>query len=778
MSYNSCKGLHATSPCNSTRLRFAYLLAMDLPLPKGEGRGEGEEGVRTAAGRGINTNCPSHLIARAAWPNNWSVPVLGRSRPRPAQHAGRFRAPGACGHRCVRGRAPSAPVTFGRTRQMRQLIACVASFCALVAACGFLVQAGPLPADWQHQQRFEVSVPDLVKLSLPLATLDAARPALEDLRLYDDAGREVPYLIERPRPAPKVVQDAKSFQVSVNAATTVLTLETGLAQPLDGVTLDSPARSFIKAVMIEGSADGQSWQPLARGQPIFRQPGGASHLHLAVPVGVWPWLRLTVDDQRSQPIPFTGARVHAAAVEPVPAEGVPVTLTGRDEKPGESRLALNLGAANLDVASVTIETTEPLFTREVTLAVPQVVDGTVREQTLRQAVIYRVAVEGQPASSSLTLPLETSVHSRELLLRIKNKDSPLLPITAVRAERRPVYLVFLARSAGAHYLLSGNSRCGAPSYDLAALGANLRAVAVSAVKVSPLADNPNYRPPEVLAGIQEGGTVLNVSAWKYRKAVNVDRAGAQRIELDLDVLSHSQPDFADLRLVRDGQQLAYILEPTSISRSLTPTVTTASDKKDLQITRWIIKLARPNLPISRLSCTARTPVFQRNVTLYEELTDERGDKYRRTLGGAGWVQTLARTNQEFTLAFEGSPRRDTLILETHNGDNPPIELEKFQAFYSATRILFKARPADEPLLYYGNPQVDSPRYDLSLVAGQLLAADQASPTLGAEEQLKKSWSEGHCAGKGGIVFWGILVVVVVVLLIIISRLLPHSSRPE
>ena len=149
-----------------------------------------------------------------------------------------------------------------------------------------------LPADWQHEQHFEAPAPGLVKLSLPAATLDAARPALEDLRLYDDAGREVPYLIERPRPVGKITQAVKSFQVSVNAATTVLTLETGLAQPLDGVTLETPAAAFLKAVHIEGSADGQDWQSLARGLPIFREPGGASQLRLAVPAGAWPWLRL------------------------------------------------------------------------------------------------------------------------------------------------------------------------------------------------------------------------------------------------------------------------------------------------------------------------------------------------------------------------------------------------------------------------------------------------------------------------------------------------------
>ena len=118
------------------------------------------------------------------------------------------------------------------------------------------------------------------------------------------------------------------------------------------------------------------------------------------------------------------------------------------------------------------------------------------------------------------------------------------------------------------------------------------------------------------------------------------------------------------------------------------------------------------------------------------------------------------------------------MLETHNGDNPTVELEKFQAFYPATRVLFKAHPADELLLYYGNPQAAAPRYDLSLVAGQLLAADQAEAALAAEEQLKKSWGDGSQPGKGGVVFWGILAVVVVALLVIISRLLPKSPRPQ
>ena len=178
----------------------------------------------------------------------------------------------------------------------------------------------------------------------------------------------------------------------------------------------------------------------------------------------------------------------------------------------------------------------------------------------------------------------------------------------------------------------------------------------------------------------------------------------------------------------------------------------------------------------RMTCITQTPLFERSLSLYEELTDERGDIYRRALGGATWTQTPERQSKEFALTLDSVPQGDTLFLETENGDNPSIELEKFTAFYPATRILFKAGSDGELYLYYGNPRVSSPSYDLSLVAGQLLAADKKIVALSDEQQLKKSsWRENEVPGKGGVIFWGILAVVVVVLLVIVARLLPKSQ---
>ena len=600
--------------------------------------------------------------------------------------------------------------------------------------------------------------------------------ALEDLRLYDDAGNEVPYLVERPVPVVKVVQNVKSFHVSLTPSNTVIILETGLTQLLDDVTLETPAGSFLKPVRVEGSTDFKRWQTLEQGQPIFRQPDGVNRLHVSFSAGTWPWLRLTVDDQRTPPIPFTGAHIRVAVTESAPTAWLPVTIAERNENPGETRLALNLGAANLSLTAIQIETAEPLFSRQVTFAVPQISEDSIREQTIGQGAIYRIAIEGQPAAESLLMPLESLVRSRELLLFIHNQDSPPLPITTVRVERRPVYLVFLARQAGVYHLLTGNAQCAAPRYDLAALDMNLKSMAVAPIKLPPPANNPAYRPPEVLPGIEATGAALDVTAWKFRQPVKISRDGAQQLEFDLAVLAHAQPGFADLRLLRGSNQVPYILERTSISRSLAPAVTVTNDAKDPKLSRWVLKLPQSRLPVTRLRCDARTALFQRDVTLYEEVTDERGEKYRHTLGSAAWIQKPDRKSREFFLTLDGPPQSDTLFLETHNGDNPPIALEKFQLFYPATRILFKAGSDDELFLFYGNPRADAPRYDLSLVAGQLLSADRTTALPGTEQQLRKSsWREEHeIPGQGGVVFWGILALVVVVLLVIISRLLPKT----
>jgi hypothetical protein len=162
--------------------------------------------------------------------------------------------------------------------------------------------------------------------------------------------------------------------------------------------------------------------------------------------------------------------------------------------------------------------------------------------------------------------------------------------------------------------------------------------------------------------------------------------------------------------------------------------------------------------------------------LYEKDSDSLGKKFRREIARTSWVRTSERQSKELVMAFESPPKGDALWLETDNGDNPPVELDSFRLSFPVTRILFKAKADDDLMLYYGQPEASAPRYDLSLVAGQLMAAEKFPGVLVAEEQLRAApWSERKLPGANGVLFWGILAVVVMGLLFVMARLLPKSS---
>src|SRR6185436_18484116 len=242
------------------------------------------------------------------------------------------------------------------------------------------------------------------------------------------------------------------------------------------------------------------------------------------------FLRITIDELGSPPVPFTGAQLHKTRTN-APAEAVAVTIKSRDESPGITRLALDLGAANLTLGSLRIESNEPVFTRPVTLAVPEVSDDGIRERNINDAVIYRVNVKGKN-EAHLEIPLELQIQTRELLVLFRNEDSPPISIDAVRADRRLVRLTFFANQPGQYSLLSGNTQSVAPRYDLSALSGKLRNAIATDVVPSALVPNPNYRPPEALAALTLTGAQLDIAKWKFRKIIPLTQNGVQQVELD------------------------------------------------------------------------------------------------------------------------------------------------------------------------------------------------------------------------------------------------------
>lgn len=655
------------------------------------------------------------------------------------------------------------------------LLSSILFILSIRSAASFAVD---LPPDWKNVQEVTVPKAGIVKFNLPVDTLDGAQAALEDLRILDPGGRELSYLIERPRQDQRVVARVKRFNVAVKDESSVVTVATGVAQPIDTVTLETPSRDFLKGTRLDGSTDEKTWKPLSQGEPIFCQSGSAHKFSLAVPPGVWPFLRITVDDKRSPPIPLTGAAVHLVAAEPAPAEPLDVAVVERNESLGQTCLTVRFPGRHVTLAELAVETSDPLFARRVNLSWRHYAENEIRESVLTGGTIYRVAVEGGSPAACLGFASDTLMPSREVTLTIQNDDSPPLQVSGVTARRRPVYVVFLAAQEGTHYLLTGHPRAAAPRYDLNALRGSLKNVVVTAPAISAITPNPSYRPSEVLSEITEQGASIDVAAWKCRKPVNLVRGGVQQLELDLDVMSQASDSFQDLRLVRNGNQVPYVVERTSISRSLAPVVSAANDPKRPRVSRWLLKLPAKPIPITSLTCTTEAPLFKREVRISEDVADERGVTYTSGLGSASWVRTPGQKTGKLIMPFSRSPGTDQVLLEMDNGDNPPLELKDIQLWYPLTRVLFKASTGSDLFLYYANHKVPFPEYDIALVAPQLLAAEKSAAVLAPEETLKKSgWEVTQLPGCSSWIFWGALALVIVVLLVVISRLLPPAQSP-
>jgi hypothetical protein len=654
------------------------------------------------------------------------------------------------------------------------------SFCVLVALTIVADAQTSLafdPNEWRNTQTVEVPAKGLVRVSVPATTLDAAQPGLEDLRIVDSTGNQVPYLIERMLPDSESTIRPTEFRSTIENGATRLNLKTGTGAPISGVSLETPATQFMKAADVEGSNDGRTWTKLAGGDSLFQLPNGATKLRVSVPEGAWQFLRITIDELGSPPVPFTGAQLHKARTN-APAEAVAVTIKSRDESPGITRLALDLGAANLTLGSLRIESNEPVFTRPVTLAVPEVSDDGIRERNINDAVIYRVNVKGKN-EAHLEIPLELQIQTRELLVLIRNEDSPPISIDAVRADRRLVRLTFFANQPGQYSLLSGNTQSAAPRYDLSALSGKLKNVAAIDVVPSALAPNPNYKPPEALATVTLSGAKIDVAKWKFRKLLPLTQNGVQQAELDPELQARSQPDQRDIRIVRGEFQLPFILQRTSLSRPINLNAAAANNPKKPALSRWSVKLPQPGMPITRLVCTSPSPLFHRQMRVWEEVSDERGDKFSAELGSGTWDQTPNSPKRELVIELNARPQSDALFLETDNGDNPAIELRDFRGYYPVTRVVVKATPdpAQPVWLYYGNPDATAPRYDLTLVASELLKAQRSTVTTGAEENLspKPSVVSQTLTGSTRYIFWGALALVVIVLLAIMSRFLPKQQ---
>lgn len=651
-------------------------------------------------------------------------------------------------------------------------------------AVGGMLLAGPaLPAaqfdsaGWAHRQEFELPGAGIVKLALPLETLDHARAGLPDLRLIGPAGEEVPYAIEVAQPAEPMQRAPRSFRVQLQKLATQLIIETGATQPLESVELHTTAGPFVKSAKVEISVDGEQWELADDGVPLSRQRG-ANAVALPLHHATAAFIRITTDDWRTLPIAFSGATLTLAAAAPEPMVPLDAPVLNREEFAGATVLTIDLQARHVPLAAIDFTVADAWFTRVVTVKHRKLERGESTAHVVAGGTISRARLP-HALREQLRLPLRETLPTREVQVHIANGNNPPLAIEHVRVQRRPVWLVFRAGEKGRHVLLTGHARAIAPAYDLDQFAADFHSLPETPVSVGPATPNPVFRATDELAEVPLLGPALDIAPWTFRKTVTPAAAGAQELELDLDVLAHAQPGLADLRLLRDGRQAPYLLERTALHRNVRLQPQPADDAQRPRVSRWELPLPVAAAPIARLTLSSPTPLFRRTVQLFEEVPDRRGEISRRTLSGVHeWASSPDRREPQLTVDLTARPATGQVFVEIDNGDNPPIALADVQAEYPVVRLLFRA-DAHPLQLHYGFDNAAPPRYDLALVAPRLLESEKFTATLGPEEAAEPGGARAIFAGmRSGVLLWSALGLVVIVLLVVIARLLPKPPARE
>jgi hypothetical protein len=342
----------------------------------------------------------------------------------------------------------------------------------------------------------------------------------------------------------------------------------------------------------------------------------------------------------------------------------------------------------------------------------------------------------------------------------------------------PTVLAFHAASVGLWQLLTGNRAGNPPEYDLAPLRGALTHVGGDQLTPGPQQENPNYIPPPILPGVETAGAPIDLTKWSRRRRLETASSGVVRIELDAGILAASRSDLGDIRLVQDGRQIPYLVRPDTQVRELKPAgFVSKDDPKRPNTSRWEITLPVTGLPVVNLGADSTANLFERRFVATTERKDSQGNAWTEELGRANWTKP-GNAEPPLVLNLRGSRLPATFFLETDHGDNTPIPVDDVIIRYAAPSIAAKLTSGAPVFLCYGNPQAVRPQYDLRLVGHELMAAEQATATLGDEELLRPKPKQPLIMDAGSPFLWIALAAVVAVLLVVVAKLLPRDAASE
>lgn len=339
----------------------------------------------------------------------------------------------------------------------------------------------------------------LSSISLDRETLDQARTDGADLRLYDEAGREIPYTLRIRRQIDlRTVSVSQAFNRAVEGGSALVSLDVGAnGAEHNEVDVSTFGDNFRRLADVEGSGDGEHWSTLASGAILFRfASAGQTVEQTAVhyPVSRFRYLRVRVnrDPQVDREAPeISDVQVRQAthvAGEMTPFAG---TVEGPlfDRKDGRPATIWRIDLRG----RVPIERLR-LSVRQAGFARPFLLEG-VDDPTMPEVLASGELERREDTGEVRDVDVNFSEHfvRRLRLTMIDDRNAPLSIFGAIgQGAMRQV--VFETAAAGTERLrlYYGNPDAIAPHYDMRArIASDGTAIRLAA---GPQQANPIYEP--------------------------------------------------------------------------------------------------------------------------------------------------------------------------------------------------------------------------------------------------------------------------------------------
>lgn len=434
---------------------------------------------------------------------------------------------------------------------MKRWVVSLASIIVLVAA-NALAQEIPDLTRWRVRAAIVADrVPQNGVVELPVGrdVFDAALPGLADVRVIDETGAPVGWIVRDERPeAREESARARILNRVRKGRDTQFVMDFGKKIEKNVLRITTEGRDFRRRVLIEGGDDGRTWATVREGALLFRVNHPEKSWEklynkdtVEFAMNDMRYLRVTVSagDGDAGP-PAVGDAAAVLRVRPALAlrqeNAAPKSVETKD---GVTTAEFDLGYRHLPIERLVIDAAEPFFHRSVRIEgrnAPErevevvMEDGTKAKRTeaepwtpVTSGTLWRFGTE-PGAEANLTLAWSGSGF-RHVRVMIENLDDPPLTIRSLTAEVRDVRLVFSPHSAGPFTLYAGNPDAPAPHYDLAHYVSALPERAEG--RIEPLAPNPDFgrvtaeSPLAAIAmwaALIVAGGVIGVLVWRqYRR---------------------------------------------------------------------------------------------------------------------------------------------------------------------------------------------------------------------------------------------------------------------